>query len=189
MHTSPILQSKISGMKKRLSESVISDAVLSSIALCALLAIVMYASRAVSIGGTWGFIDVDLPVVSQPFLDNSIHTFKENADVSIGNATLVVAVTPTEMIFGDLPAFTRHRNDVRNKFIVPHADGSPQVATLLQQSSEWSLDRKNRLGIRSDGLVIVLPDPRVPIAVISGVIANLRASKTFSHVVLAGGVL
>lgn len=189
MSTSPIIQSKISGMKKRLSESVISESVLSSLALCALLAIAAYASRAVTIGGMWGFVDVDLPIASQPFDDPSIHKFKEQPSVSIGNSTMVIALTPTEMIFGDLPAFTRHRDDVRNKFIVPHADGSPQVATLLAQAAEWSLDRKNRLGLRSDGLVIVLPDPRVPIAVISGVIASLRASKTYSHVVLAGGVL
>ncbi len=189
MSTSPIIQSKISGMKKRLSESIISDSVLSSLALCALLSIVTYTSRAVTIGGTWGFVDVDLPVASQPFVDPSIHKFREMPSVSIGTSTMVVALTPTEMIFGDLPAFTRHRDDVRNKFIVPHADGSPQVATLLAQAGEWSLDRKNRLGLRSDGLVIVLPDPRVPIAVISGVIASLRASKSFSHVVLAGGVL
>jgi hypothetical protein len=189
MSTSPILQSKISGMKKRLSESVISESVLSSLALCALLTIVAYASRAVTIGGSWGFVDVDLPIASQPFVDPSIHKFKEAPSVSLGNSTMVIALTPTEMIFGDLPAFTRHRDDVRNKFIVPHADGSPQVATLLAQVAEWSLDRKNRLGLRGDGLVIVLPDPRVPIAVISGVIASLRASKTYSHVVLAGGVL
>ena len=189
MHTSQVLQSKISGMKKRLSDSVISDLVLSSLAICSLLSIITYASRAVTIGGTWSFIDVDLPVASASFQDTSIHNFKEKPTVNLGLSTMVVAVTPTELIFGDLPAFTRHRDDVRNKFIVPHADGSPQVSTLLMQAGEWSLDRKNRLGIRSDGLVIVLPDPSVPIAVVSGVIATLRASKTFSHVVLAGGVM
>jgi hypothetical protein len=189
MQTSPILQSKISGMKKRLSEPVISDSLLSSLALCALLSILTYTSRAVTIGGTWSFIDVDLPVVSLPFSDTGIHKFKEQPAVSLGTSTMVIAVTPSEMIFGDLTAFTRHRADVRDKFVVAHEDGSPQVTTLLAQAGEWSLDRKNRLGIRSDGLVIVLPDPAVPIAVVSGIVDTLRGSKVFTHVILGGGVL
>ncbi len=189
MQTSPILLSKISGTKKRLSESVISDSALSWLSLCSLLVILAYASRAITLGGSFGLITLDIPLVSLPFTDRGAHHFAEKTVASISSSTLIIAVTPGEMIFGDLVAFTAHRDDVRNKFIVPHREGSPQVASLLVQADEWMLDRKNRLSIRADGLVVVLPDPGVPVAVISGIVERLKSSQKFTHVMLAGGVL
>ena len=189
MQTSPILQLKISETKKRLSESVIPDSSLSWLALCALLLIMTYASRAISLGGNFSLIPLDIPVVSEPFADKGAHQFTEKTSKTIGAATLIVAVTPGELLFGDLAAFTTHKNDVRNKFIVPHKEGSPQVAHLLGLTDEWMLDRKRRLSIRDDGLVLVLPDPAVPVAVISGIVERLNDSRKFSHVILAGGLL
>jgi hypothetical protein len=189
MQTSPILQSKISETKKRLSESVISDSSLSWLSLCALLLIMTYASRAITLGGNFGLITLDSPVVSRPFADKGAHNFEEKAGTSLGASTMVIAVTPGEMIFGDLLAFTVHKSDVRNKFVVPHLEGSPQITGLLKQADEWMLDRKRRLSVRPDGLVLVLPDPAVPVAVISGIVQRLNESRKFSHVILAGGVL
>jgi hypothetical protein len=148
-----------------------------------------YASRAITLGGNFGLITLDIPVVSQPFSDSGAHHFAEKPSVNVSAATMVIAVTTGEMMFGDLVAFTSHKNDVRNKFIVPHKEGSPQVTSLLTQADEWMLDRKNRLSLRGDGLVLVLPDPAVPIAVISGIVERLNDSHKFSHVILAGGVL
>jgi hypothetical protein len=102
---------------------------------------------------------------------------------------MVIALTPSELIYGDVAAFTSQRNTVRNKFIVPHADGSPQVSRMLDESQLWSKDRKSRLGIRSDGIAIVVPDPRVPIAIVAGTIEKIRASGQFSFVTLSGGLL
>ncbi len=188
MQTSPILLSKISETKKRLSESVISDSALSWLSLCALMLIMTYASRAITLGGNFGLTTLDIPVVSQPFADSGSHHFTEKPGVNVSAATMVIAVTPGEMMFGDLMAFTTRKNDVRSKFIVPHKEGSPQVANLLRQADEWMIDRRNRLSIRADGLVLVLPDPAVPIAVISGIVERLNDSHKFSHVILAGGV-
>jgi hypothetical protein len=72
---------------------------------------------------------------------------------------------------------------------VAHKEGSPQVTDLLKQSDEWENDRKRRLGIRSDGLLIILPDPVVPVAIVSIVAEALRKSGKFTHVILGGGLL
>jgi hypothetical protein len=189
MQISQMLQSKISGTKKRLSETVLNESVLSSIAICGLLLILTYASRVVTLGGSWGFIPLDIPVVSVPIPDNGTHTYTAHPKNVIGQSTLVVALTAREIIFGDLAAFTTQKDDVRNKFLVPHIDGSPQVKTLLQQIDEWSEDRARRLGIRSDGLVILVPDTSIPVAIIAGVSESLRASNKFTHVMLGGGLI
>jgi hypothetical protein len=63
------------------------------------------------------------------------------------------------------------------------------VESLLKQVFEWSEDRFRKKTLREDGLVIIVPDAAVPIAVVAGVAESLRASKKFSHVVVGGGLL
>jgi hypothetical protein len=189
MRTLQTLQWKISGTKKRLSESPIHESILWSLAFSGLLAVLTYSSRSVTLGGSWGLVELDIPVVSLPFNDVSKHNFREQPNTSIGVSTVVIAVTPRELIFGDVAAFTSQRMDVRNKFIVPHLDGSPQVAALFQQAAQWENDRKNRLGIRTDGIAILLPDPQVPVAVVAAVAERIKSSGRFSHVAIGGGLL
>lgn len=189
MRNLKMLPSKISATKKRLSNSILNDFSLFSLAICGLLLVLMYASRTITMGGEWGIVPLDLPVASLPIRDKGLHSFTDHTKSVIGHETLVVALTTKELIFGDLGAFTVQKDDVRNKFIVPHADGSPQVSLLLTQFEVWSNDRARRKGIRSDGLVIVVPDAQVPIAVIAGVAERLRRSQKFSHVILGGGVI
>jgi hypothetical protein len=140
-------------------------------------------------GGRWGFIPVDVPVVSVPFDDLGKHNFREVPETVIGPSTMVIALTPGELIYGDIAAFTSQRQDVRNKFIVPHVDGSPQVKKMLDESALWSKDRKSRLGLRNDGVAVLIPDPKVPVAVVAGTVERLRASGQFAFVTLAGGLL
>ena len=189
MPTSPILQLKISETKKRLSKPIFNEQTLWCLGLSIIVCILTYAGRVVTMGSSWGMITLDIPVAAQPFVDTTLHSYEESAQASIGSTTMVVALTPSELIFGDLAAFTTHRDDVRNKFLVPHKEGSPQVTDLLKQSDEWENDRKRRLGIRPDGLLIILPDPVVPVAIVSIVAEALRKSGKFTHVILGGGLL
>ena len=189
MPISQTLQLKISGTKKRLSDSPLNDPILWSLAFCGLLAILTYATRAVTLGANWGLIELDIPVVSLPFDDPSQHNFQERPDASVGSQTLVIAMTPTELIFGDIAAFSAQRSDVRNKFIVPHRDGSPQIGAVMDQVTSWDNDRKNRLGIRSDGIVILLPDPGVPVPVIAATVGRLKSSGRFKHIAIGGELL
>jgi hypothetical protein len=54
---------------------------------------------------------------------------------------------------------------------------------------KWRDDRKRRLGIRPDNILILLPDAAVPIAIVSEVVDKVRKTKDFSHVVMGGGLM
>jgi hypothetical protein len=72
---------------------------------------------------------------------------------------------------------------------VPHRDGSPQIGAVMDQVTSWDNDRKNRLGIRSDGIVILLPDPGVPVPVIAATVGRLKSSGRFKHIAIGGELL
>lgn len=188
MHTLQTLPSRILRTKKRLSESALNEAVLLTLAVCGILLILTYAARVISLGGTYSLIPFDIPVASVPISDKGLHTFREDPKSVLSPNTLVIGVTARELIFGDMNSFSGQREDIRNKFVVPHIAGSPQTETLLKQVSEWAEDRMRRRSIREDGLVVVIPDPEVPVAVIAGVAENLRSSKKFTHVIVGGAL-
>jgi hypothetical protein len=54
---------------------------------------------------------------------------------------------------------------------------------------QWSDERARKKSIRPDGLVVVVPDPEVPVAVVAGVVESLKQAKKFSHVMIGGGLL
>ena len=189
MPTSPVLQQKIFATKKRLSEPLFSEHMIWCLGLCCLLAVLLCAGRLVTLGSQWGLITFDIPVASEPFNDQNLNRFKEQPSSTMNQHSVVLALTPSELIFGDVASFTSQKNDVRNKFSVRHADGSPQVSEALKQIETWTEDRKRRQAIRSDGILLLLPDPAVPIAIVSVVAQQVRSSKKFDHVILGGGVL
>ncbi len=189
MQATQTLPSKILRTKKRLSESVLNESALLILAVCGLLLFLTYATRVISIGASYGIIPLDIPLAEAPIEDRGLHSYRERAGSTLSPNTLVIGVTTNELIFGDFAAFTSQREDIRNKFLVPHIAGSPQVEALLRQVSEWSDDRMRKKAIRNDSLVIIVPDPAVPVAVLAGVAESLRASKKFSHVVVGGGIL
>jgi hypothetical protein len=189
MQASQTLPSKILRTKKRLSESALNESTVITLGVCGLLLFLTYATRLISLGGSYGLIPLDIPVAAAPIEDRGLHSFRENPNSTLSANTLVIGITTNELIFGDFAAFTTQREDIRNKFLVPHIAGSPQVESLLKQVFEWSEDRFRKKTLREDGLVIIVPDAAVPIAVVAGVAESLRASKKFSHVVVGGGLL
>lgn len=138
--------------------------------------------------GGYTTVPFDIPVLSAPVNDTGYAGFRESPTAAVDNATLTLALTPTEFIFGELAAFTTSVPDIRNKFIVPHKDGSPQVDSFMSQYQAWQEDRVRRLGLRSNGLLILVPDSRVPINIIIQVTQLLKATKIFDQVILAGGL-
>ena len=188
MPTSKTLQSKIFATKKRLFDGTIPGHFIAWLALLALFCPLVFLIRAVSIGGLYTLVEVDIPVLSAPPSDASLRGFSEYAPSAIDHSTLGVVMTPNEFIFGDLSAFTASFDDIRSKFIVPHADGSPQVTKLLGQVEDWQEDRELRLGIRSDKSMVLIPDSRIPMNIIILTLKLLRESGKFQNVVLAGGL-
>jgi hypothetical protein len=189
MQTSQTLSSKMSRTKKRLSDSIINESVLLTLAVCGLLLFLSYSIRVISVGGVYGLISLDIPVAQLPIEDKGLHTFRETTANTISPQTLAIGITTSEMIFGDMNSFSNERDDVRNKFIIPHISGSPQTDSLLRQVEQWSDERARKKSIRPDGLVVVVPDPEVPVAVVAGVVESLKQAKKFSHVMIGGGLL
>lgn len=185
----PVIQQKIYATKKRLSEPKFSDQMLWYLGLCCLLAIITFSGQLLTRSGEWGLITLDLPVASEPFDDEMLNGFKESPATAISPHTIVLAVTPSELIFGDVLSFTSQKNDVRNKYALAHSDGSPQVNDAIKQIALWQDDRRRRQSIRPDGILVVLPDPGVPIAVVAVVVDKIKKTGSFNHVVLGGGIL
>ncbi len=188
MPTSTMLQLRISATKKRLSNGFIPQECVYIFGLLAALCPLVFLTRILVLGGTYTSVPFEIPVLSAPVSDPSYAGFRESPTSVVDNATLTLALTPTEFIFGDLSAFTSQSGDIRNKFIVPHKDGSPQVEQFLSQYAAWQEDRVRRLGLRSNGLLVLVPDSRVPINIIIQVTQLLKATKKFQQVILAGGL-
>lgn len=189
MPVQQVLQQKLFATKKRLSEPLISEQTLWCLGFVAILSVMLIASHLITHGGNWGLISFDIPVASQPPADAMLNNFKESPTSTINKHTTVLAITSTRLVFGDVFAFSSPGHDVRNKFSVDHELGSPQVTKALEQMSTWRDDRKRRLGIRPDGILIIMPDPIVPIALVSVVADSIRKTGTFSHIVVGGGLL
>lgn len=183
------LRRKIFETKKRLSKPPISDQNLWLMGVACLLVFFTISGILLSRSNRWGIITLDIPVASQPFADEMLNHFREDPSTSIGANTSVLALTPKELIFGDVSSFTSQKTDPRNKFVISHADGSPQVTDALDQMQKWRDDRKRRLGIRPDNILILLPDANVPVAIVSVVADKIRKSQAFSHIVMGGGLL
>jgi hypothetical protein len=189
MPISQTLQLKILETKKRLFKTPLNESALLSLSLCLVLGIITYSSRLITIGGRWGLTLIEIPVVSAPFKDLQRHNFTESASSTLGQSSLVVTLTPTEFIFGDVNSFTTQLEDIRNKFIVSHINGSPQISRLVSQIDEWKDDRLKRLGIKSDGIVIFIPDAKIPIPIITAVIAKMKTHESLGRIVLGGDLL
>ncbi|MCX6119377.1 MAG: hypothetical protein NT027_17700 [Proteobacteria bacterium] len=189
MPTSTMLQLKISATKKRLFEGFLPPQVLSVVALSGLACVVASMIRVISAGGSFTVVPLDIPIVSAPVSDRSVHGFREKVDKTLMKSTLAVTLTPREFIYGDISAFTSNVADMQNKFVVLHEEGSPQVTKLLEQVNLWQDDRARRLSIRPDGVLVLIPDSRVPLNIIIRVSKLLRESKKFDSVILAGGMI
>ena len=148
----------------------------------------VFLIRSLTAGGLYTLVNVDIPLLSAPPSDMSLRGYSEQTAAPLDRATLGVVLTPTEFIFGDLSAFTLGFDDIRSKFIVSHADGSPQVSKLISEITDWQEDREIRLGIRSDKSIVLIPDSRIPMSIVILTVRLLRESGKFQHVVLAGGL-
>jgi hypothetical protein len=184
-----ILRQKLFETKKRLSDPFLSVQNIWCLAMACLFSCVIFSARLITHTGEWGIILMDIPVVSEPLADHRLNHFRETTSTSITSHTSVLALTPTELIFGDVSSFTSLKNDKRNKYAVSHINGSPQINSAMEQLGKWREDRRRKLGIRSDDIIILLPDASVPVAIVSVVADKIRRTNAFSRIVMGGGLL
>ena len=188
MTLSTTLQWKISKMKKRLS----NDSWLQPIyclAFMGLTGVAGFSLRAATVSWNFGVVETQLPVVHVPPEDKSRHQYTPKVLATLSQTSPLIAITDKSFIFGTLRAFGEGYDSVRNKYSISHQDGAPNVGELLSSLDLW-INEQQTLGypINSD-IGVLLPDERVPVAVLIQVLSLLKQSKLFKEVILAEGAL
>jgi hypothetical protein len=188
MTVSTILQSKISKTKKKLSSADwnLSIIVLSVMALFAIMA---FAFRAVTLPAAYSLIEVSIPVLSVPIDDPSFHNFRETPRRQLNAATPAVFLTVDAFYFGDIASFTTGFGEIRNKFMIKHVDGSPQMAKLVQDMKAWQEERSLNNNIHPERTVVFVPTGEIPAPIVIQVVAALKRSSLFDQVVIGSGLM
>ncbi len=188
MTASTTLQLKILRTKKRLSNGLwnLPQIILASMGLMVILSFLL---RSISVAGTYGLVPVQIPVLTESIEDQTFHNFRENTDRQLSSETPVIFLTEESFYFGDLDSFTRELNSVRNKFLVRHVDGAPNLKKLLIDLERWMYLRLSEKKVKNSGVVIFAPTANIPSPIVIQVIAALRNSTLFEDVILAGGML
>ena len=188
MRLSTTFQSKISRTKKRLSDGrgVSATAVIAFLGLCA---IVTFCIRAIALSGVYGVISVELPVVSAPVDDPAFHNYKEEPRQALTRFTPALVLTTEAFYFGDLNAFSANLGDLRDKYVIRHIDGEPQLLTLIGTMSKWITDRAAHDNIPMDKLLVLIPSGDIPMPIVIQVLAGLKKSPLFEHVILGSGII
>ena len=188
MSLSTTFQSKISRTKKRLSDGRGISAV-GVIAYLGLFAVLTFAIRAIAMSGVYGVIAVELPVVSAPVEDPAFHRYKEEPRQALTRFTPALVLTTEAFYFGDLHAFSANLGDIRDKYIIRHIDGEPQLLTLIDTLGKWITDRAAHDNIPIDKLLVLIPSGDIPMPIVIQVLAGLKKSPLFEHVILGSGII
>lgn len=181
-------QSKILKTKKRLSDdryAVIAVVV----SFLGLFAIMTFALRATLMPGVYGVVPVEMPVVSTVVDDPGYHRFKEEPRDELRRTTPAVVLTTEAFYFGDLAAFTTNFADVRDKYMIRHIDGEPQLQSLLETMNRWVTDRASKANIPIDKVLVFVPSGDIPMPIVIQVIAGLKQSPYFTRVVIGSGLM
>lgn len=158
------------------------------LACMGLMVLLSFMLRAISTAGIYGLVAAEIPVVSEPIIDPSYARFREEAQNSINDHTPLVILTANGFYFGEVSAFTTSFAEVRNKYLVRHDDGAPDITKLLQDMEKWLFMRENNQKKFSNGILIFLPSGGIPSPIVIQVLAGLQKSPLFSRIILAGGL-
>lgn len=187
MIASTMLPLKILRTKKRLS-NVVWYLPIIVLACMSLMILLSFMLRAISIAGIYGLVPLEMPVLSQPLDDPTYSRFREEARQQLEVQTPLIVLTPESFYFGELQAFTKDIANTRDKFIVHHNDGSPDLNKLLDDMEKWFLKQKSNNQNMSHGITILLPTGEIPAPILIQVIAGIQKSPLFDRIILAGGL-
>ena len=182
-----MLQLKILRTKKRLSDDNWTLRKI-FIALMGLLVILSFLLKVVSMSETYGVVDIEIPVLSNPIDDPSSKTFKEQPNAYLDDKTPMIILTDEAFHFGDVNAFSSRLLDVRNKFTIPHQDGSPNIEALTRDTKKWMYSRMSEKKLNHKGILVFAPAENIPMPIVIQCIGILRSLDIFKRVVLASGI-
>lgn len=182
------LRSKISKMKKRLSDDQYQHAPW-VIATFGLFAILVAGVRVSTLKLSRGGVPGELPVLALPPDDPAFHRFQEQPNAAIRRTTPAIVFTKEAFYFGTMNSFSEQFADQRSKYIIRHIDGEPQLQTLIVTMEKWLDDREKAQNVRTDGVVVLVPNGEIPAPIVVQVMAGLRTSQKMNRIVLASGIL
>lgn len=159
------------------------------VALFSLFIILAFGFRVVTVEATYGVIPAEIPVVSAGVEDPAYHTFEEAPLAMLSRHTPAVVLTPEAFYFGDLESFTANFADTRDKYIVSHVDGEPQLYSLLETMQKWIEHRAKNDNVPKQRAMVLVPSGDIPVPIVVQVIAGLRKSPYFERVVLGTGLM
>lgn len=148
-----------------------------------------FALRSISLAGKYGLVPVFIPAVQVAREEPYLAHYHPQSKGSIDQNTVLVVLTSQEMIFGDLNSFTQKITDIRNKFIVPHEKGSPNIKKLIFDIEKWVFARSSKKKIANSGILVLLPMDEIPAPLVVQSIQQLQSTGSFEKIVLAGGML
>lgn len=183
-----MFQSKILKTKKRLSDDR-WPMVAIGLAVMGLFGVMTFCLRAVTISGVYGAVPAEMPVMSASIADPAFHTYKEQPQQQLRRSTPAVLLTTEAFYFGDLGAFTVNFSDVRDKFIIRHIDGEPQLLTLIDTLDKWAAQAEVNTKQPLEDILVFVPSGDIPMPIVIQVLAGLRQSPRFKRVVLGGGLM
>lgn len=187
MIASTMLQLKILRTKKRLYNLVwyLPIIVLCTMGLCLILS---FSLRAISTAGMYGLVPAEIPILFVPIKDPTLKNYEPDTSGTILGTTPLVILTKTAFIFGELSSFTTSITNIRNKFVVPHINGSPNLRKLVNDMEKWIFKRSSKNKITHQGIVVFLPADEIPAPIVIQTVDGLRKRDLFNRVVLSGGV-
>jgi hypothetical protein len=153
-----------------------------------LMVVLAFMLRSISIAGIYGLVAAEIPVLAKPVEDPTFARFKEQTATTLDDQTPLVILTDTSFMFGTLSAFSKDLSGVRNKFMVAHQKGSPQLGKLLDDLAKWLKETPGNTEIASKRLLVLMPTAEIPAPIVIQVLAGLRRSSMFDRVILAGGL-
>jgi hypothetical protein len=155
----------------------------------AVLVILTYGLRTISVPGVYSIISAEIPVMSVPIEDPAFHNFKEIPNQNLRKFTPTILLTTDAFYFGDMNSFSQNLGNVRDKFMIRHVDGEPQLLTLLKSVDQWGENRQHQHGTKMDDVAMLVPSGEIPLPIVMQVLAGINNSKLFKKVILGGGML
>ena len=181
-------QSTILKTKKKLSEPSLFGGSY-WLPVITVLFLITALGKFIAYNGGVGLVKSSFPVFHLGFEDNSESTTKQTYSAEINNHTVAVVVTTKAIFFGGVNAFTSEIANIRNKFAVPHVDGSPQLSTTLKKMEQWITDRKlQRRPIDTD-VALLVPHGEVPMPIVIQLLDGINQSRLFGNTVISTGLL
>lgn len=188
MSLSMTFQSKISRTRKRLSEGR-GVAAVAALALFGLCTVLTFGIRAIALSNVYGVIPVEMPVVAAPPLDPAHHEYREEPKAELTRHTTAVILTTEAFFFSDLESFSSNFAELKDKYILRHVDGEPQLIQLIETLSKWVTERAAHDNVPMDKILVFIPAGDIPMPIVIQVLAGLRKSPLFERVVLGTGII